>query len=371
MMIENWKINGSQFKILVILCFIGSSILLAPGTLSSEAKQDAWISSILGLVISLLLVWLYNSLGNLFPNMTLLEYTEKIFGKWISRIIYIFFIIFLFINCSMLLYIVGDFMITQIMPETPIQFITILFTLVIIIATRLGLETFARAGEILYPLVIILFMVLMLFLLPEVDTKRLTPLLESSPKALLKGTVLYASFSSFPLIVLLVLFPTCVNNLKEAKKSFLRGALIGSVIIVIMTFFCISVLGHNITTRTTYPTYILAKEIDLADFIQRIEAIIAIIWLITMFYKTLLYFYGSVLGLSQIFNLKDYRPITLPMGMILVILSLVVYPNSTYAATWNTTTWIPYVLTFGFVYPLILLLIGGLRKKREKRKIKS
>lgn len=359
---ENWKISGRQFKILVILCFIGASILLTPSTMAAEAKQDAWIAALIGLVFSLLLIWLYNSVSSYFPNMTLIEYTEKTLGKWIGKAVFTVFTLFMFFNCSTLVYIVGDFLTTQIMPETPIQFTNILFTVVIVLGTRYGLETFARTGEILYPWVIGLFLILTFFLLPEIDVKNIQPVYEYGMKPILRGTILYLSFSALSLIPLLMIFPTYVNNLKVAKKSFLSGTLIGGIIIFLIVTFSVLVLGHSITARNAFPSYILAKKISLADFLERIEAIIAVLWLITVFFKTILYFYGSVLGLAQILNLKDYRRITLPMGMILVVLSLVVYPNSTYMATWNTTTWVPVILTFGFFYPLVLLVISKIRK---------
>lgn len=359
---ENWKISGRQFKILVILCFIGTSILLAPGSMAAEAKHDAWIASLLGLVFSLLLVWLYNSVSNHFPNMTLIEYTEKSLGKWIGKAVFAAFTLFMFFNCSTLIYIVGDFITTQIMPETPIQFTNILFAAVIVLGTRLGLETFSRTGEILYPWVLGLFLILTFFLLSEIDVKNVQPIFEYGMKPILRGSIFYISFSTLPLIPLLMIFPTHVNNLKVGKKSFLMGTLIGGIIVSLIVTFSVLVLGHSITARNAFPSYILAKKISIADFLERIEAIIAVLWIITMFFKTILFFYGSVLGLAQILNLKDYRRITLPMGMILVVLSLVVYPNSTYAATWNTTTWVPVILTFGFLYPLVLLIISKIRK---------
>jgi spore germination protein KB len=100
----------------------------------------------------------------------------------------------------------------------------------------------------------------------------------------------------------------------------------------------------------------------LADFLERMEAAIATLWIITIFYKIVIYFYGAILGLAQTLNLQDYRPLTLPMAMILIVISLIIYPNVVYANTWNSTTWIPFVLTFGLFLPLLLLIVAVLRK---------
>ncbi|MCM3676067.1 hypothetical protein M3699_19920 [Peribacillus simplex] len=41
-------------------------------------------------------------------------------------------------------------------------------------------------------------------------------------------------------------------------------------------------------------------------------------------------FYVLNLGIAQILNLKDYRLLTLPLGMILLVFSLVSVPNTAY-----------------------------------------
>ncbi len=366
-MSSNWKISPRQFKILVVLYFVGSSILLAPGSAATNAKQDAWIASILSLIISTLLVCLYNAVGNRTSNMTLIEYTEKLLGKWIGLVVSLLFIFYLFFNCSLLVFTFGDFVTTQIMPETPIQFTNLLFVIVVVYGTRLGLEAFSRTAEILYPWVIGLLIIFLVFLFPELEFENIQPVYEYGMKPIIRGTLSYTSFSTLPLIGLMMIFPSCVNNQKEANKSFIKGTFIAGSIMFIVTTFCILVLGHDITARNAFPSYALAKKISLGDFIERIEAIIAIIWVITMFYRIILLFYGSVIGISQVLKLKDYRSLTLPLGMILVVFSLIVYPNSTYAFEWDAKIWLPYVLTYSFFLPLLLLIVSYFRNKYKEK----
>jgi len=365
-MIEKVKISPHQFKLIVILVYIGSSILVIPGILASEVKQDAWISALLGILFGLLLVWLYNSLGDKFGNMTLVEYSEKILGKWIGKLISLFFVMFLFINCSTLIYIFGNFITTEILTETPIQFTNIIFIAVIIMGTRYGLETFAKASEILYPLVLVLLIMLLIFLCKDIDLKNIQPVFEYEIKHIVKGSLLYVSYSSLTLVALMMIFPAYVNNKKEAKKSFLIGTLTGGIIIFFLTFFVISVLDPNIAALNEYSTFTLAKKINVGKFLERLEAIVTLLWFITIFYKTIIYFYGIVFGLAQILKLKDYKPLTLPSGILVVIFSLIIYPNSSYANKWNSTTWVSFALTSGFFIPLLLLLVGKIRKIKNK-----
>ncbi len=366
-MLENWKISVHQFKILVILCYVGSSILLAPRNAATAAKQDVWIAAILGLIIAVLLVYLYSAVGNLFPNMSLIKCTEELLGKWIGIVVSLLFIFYLFFNSSILVYMIGDFVTTQIMPETPIQFTNLLFVIIVVFGTRLGLEAFSRTAEILYHWIIGLLIIFLVFLFPTLEFKNIQPIFEHGAKPVIRGALSYTSFSSLTLIPLMMIFPACVNNQREAKKAFIKGAFIAGIIMFIVTTFCILVLGHDITARNAFPSYALAKKISLGNFIERIEVIIAVIWVITMFYKIILHFYGAVIGIAQILKLKDYRPLTLPLGMILVVFSLIIFPNSTYAIEWGSTTWLPYVSTYGFFLPLFLLIVSYLRDKHKEK----
>jgi len=362
LLLKKQKISSRQFKILVVMCFVGTSILVTPASLASEAKQDAWLAAITGLLFGLPIVYIYNSVGRHMHNMTLIEYIEKVLGKWLGKIVSLLFIFFCFINSASLLYIVGDFLTTQIMPETPIQFTNTLFVIVVVMGTRLRVETWARAGEILYTWVIGFFITLILLLLPEMKIQNIQPVFEHGLKANLRGALLFMSYSSLTLIILLMIFPAYVNKPLKAEKSFLKGVLIGGTMIFIITIISILILGYDFTARNAFPTYTLAKTISLGDFLERLEAIIATLWLITIFYKITLYFYGTVLGLAQTLNLRDYQPLTLPMAIILIVFSLVVYPNVVYANTWNSTIWVSMTLTFGFFLPLLLLIVTAFRK---------
>jgi spore germination protein KB len=55
----------------------------------------------------------------------------------------------------------------------------------------------------------------------------------------------------------------------------------------------------------------------------------------------------------------------LPFGIVVLTLSQVVYPNPTYAAEWDTTTWISYVMINGLFLPLLLFIVGKIKGKKR------
>lgn len=100
--------------------------------------------------------------------------------------------------------------------------------------------------------------------------------------------------------------------------------------------------------------------------LQLIEVMMAVIWFLTIFFKLTVCFYASALSLAQVFKLSSYRPLVLPLGMIIVVLSLIVYPNIVYFRMFTSEAWTPFALLFGFAIPLMLLLLSMVKKAMGK-----
>ncbi|GHI00421.1 GerAB/ArcD/ProY family transporter [Neobacillus kokaensis] len=361
------KISARQFALIVIFFSVGSTILTIPGGMTQAAKQDAWIGAILGTGISFILVFLYITITKMFPQLTLVELNEKILGKWIGRIVSLCFIFFAFYSSALMLADVGDFLTIQILPETPNAALQILFAIIVIMGVRLGLETLARSAEILFICFMVLFIILVITLLPKVELENIQPIFESG-KPIIKAAFLYICYFSLPLVVLLMVFPASVNQPKKAEKNFYISILISGTILLCLIILTILVVGSTLSAHQLYPSYALARMINLENFLQRIEAIMAAMWFITLYFKMVFYFFAAVIGLAQTLKLNDYLPLTLPLGMILVLLSLLVNPNTVAAETFNTDIWPLLVSTYGLGLPILLLAVQYSKKNFQRNK---
>lgn len=364
-MLEKGKISAVQFTLLVILFTIGSSVLIIPAGLAVEAKQDAWITAFLSVGIGLLLVWLYIILGNRFPYMSLAEYSERILGKWLGKTISCFFFSFTLLLTSLVLRNIGDFLTTQNMPSTPIQAVHIIFLMIVMMGTRLGIESIGRAAQIFFPWVVLFFLVMVISISPLIKLENIQPIFEAGAKAIIRAAVPFIGTPFMELVTFLMILPY-VNQTKKGKKAFMVGTLIGGIVLIMDVLLCILVLGFDTTARQAYPSYVLVKKISIIHILERIEAVMAGIWFISVFFKTTICFYVSVLGMVQTFELKDYRFLIFPLGIIVMILSIVSYPNTAYMISFVSKIWTPYALTYGLFLPLLLIVVSFLRKEKQK-----
>jgi spore germination protein KB len=354
-------ISLRQFTVLVLLMTVGDSLLVLPAIPASEAKHDAWISALAGLVFSLPILWLFGVANRRFQGLSLIEYVHERFGRTFGTVLGLLFLIFPLTCSAVQIREIGDFMITHILPETPIQAIHLLFIAVILFGAAQGLEPIARTAEILFPWFLLLFTTFVLFLFPQIDFRNIQPVLGEGVKPVLRGALTAAAFPYTELVILLMIAPY-VTNREKAGKSLIVGAVLGGLVLITVVSLCICVLGHYVSGSQLYPTYTLAKKISVGLFLERLEAIMAIMWFISAYFKITIYVYALHLGIAQTFKLNGYKPLLLPGGMLLVSLSIAIAPNIVHFQTLITRYW-PYLdFLYAIVFPLVVIGAHALRK---------
>lgn len=359
------QITVRQFLLMVILFTIGSSLLAIPSNAAASMKQGAWIPIITGMGCSCLILFILMKTVHRYPTLTFVEINSLLLGKWVGTIVSLMWILTAFIGgvCT-LVYYMGHFVTTQIMTATPDYIINIIFSALLVMGLLLGPRTVARTAEILFPVVAVLIAALIGFVSPKIQLEHFQPVWEAGITPILKITLDYVSFAGFPLVFFLMIYPSSVQTGTKASKTFVLGSLIGGMLLLLVTAACIGVLGAETTARLFYPSYALAKRINIAEFITRIEVIVAAIWIITLFFETIVYFYATMKGLAQLLKLSDERALVLPLGVLAAVLSMVVYHNSAYQQEWDERTWPFWVMTSGLFFPLLLLAVGTIRKKK-------
>lgn len=355
------KISNHQVFTLTACATCGSSILVVATPLAELSKQDAWISSIISIIIGIPFLLLYCYLGKLFPDKTLVQIITTVFGKWIGWIISAFFVFFCILSGTQIFSYVGSFITTEYLVSTPIYAVNALITAILVIALLYGLETTARSSEILFNIVVIIMVFLFFANIPNIKIGNLLPVLGNGFPPIVRGIIYTSSYRTWGLIILTMIYPIHVENPKEARKAILLGYLSGAAILFFMVVMSTLVLGSYITSISEYPSYFLAKQISFG-FLSRIEGFIVGAWIITLLYKTFCYFYAGLQGISQMFGLKENKKLVVPILFLALIYSNIVYPNSAYQVYWDKYVWIPYVFSIAVILPIIILLVYVIKK---------
>jgi spore germination protein KB len=356
------KISSFQFFILVIMFVVGSSVLYIPTVLAATAKEDAWIVGIIGGVLGVGVVFLYVKTAEASQGKDLIQMYDSVFGFILGKVFTIIFCIYCLIQASLILRGIGDFMVTQIMPETPIEIIMGLFIFFVMYAQKYGVEVFARSAEIFFPWIIFLFSFGVCMILPDIQFNRILPILDNGIKPILKGTFSYLGFPYLECVLLLMLLPYC-NQLKLAKKSWILGTIAGAFLLLIPIVLSLMVLGSEMTARQSYVTYILAKKMGIPHVFERMEVIIAIVWVITIFYKLLVCSFCLTKSVGTLLKVEDEKILVFPLGIFIFCTSIISGEDIVYLNDFSSNVWPFFAVQTGLLLPLFILFIQKIKKR--------
>ncbi|GFZ77649.1 germination protein [Paenibacillus marchantiophytorum] len=353
---ENRIISTKQLAILVIYFIIGDMLLILPSLTAAASKQDAWLSGGTGFLVGWPIAWLLFRFSRLFPKLTLVQYNRVLLGKWAGGFITIFYLYYFLTSVSILIREVGDFLKTQIFTVTPLHAIHIMMIILLVWGVKSGLETIARTSETFFPLYLLLFFSLFILLIPQVKFEKLHPFMGEGILAIIHGSLYSSTFTFCELCTFLMIFPQVISK-DHTQRDYLLGVTFGGIAISSTILLTITVIGPNLASIELYAAYLTAQKINIGNFVQRVEAILAINWIISTYFKCILDFYALLLGTSQLLNLRDYRILSVPAGFVIfglafAITTNIVYFNSivSYYIFWDATCALGIPLLLYFVY---------------------
>ena len=128
-------------------------------------------------------------------------------------------------------------------------------------------------------------------------------------------------------------------------------------------FFVLTIFGITAINQL-YPVYTMIRKISLLGFFENFEVLITASWILGNFVKISVFLYVSSLGLSQLFQLSDYRIVVLPLSLIILLLSYWNIPNVVYLLDFMSKVQPFYFILVQTLFPLLLYLVGTFRHRR-------
>ncbi|MGM0883972.1 MAG: GerAB/ArcD/ProY family transporter [Bacillota bacterium] len=363
---NNAQITSSQCAKLLFLFALGSAVLILPTAITAIAKQDAWLSVLLVGPFNYFILTVFLALADRFPNMSLAQYAEKVLGVWAGKVLTLTYLLLFLLLSALVLRNISDFIGLSVLPRTPVWFVDVTFMIVVIYGVFLGIETIARTGEILFGWVIFVFIIILVSLLNQFDFHNLEPFLYEGIVRPLKGIYPVLGFPIGEFVFITMIFPL----VSKQDRTKLRKSLKLSVLLLVSTsalliIFLIGVMGAEEVSRSPFSVYELAKNINIEEILVRVEILVAMVWVGTVFIKLALCVYALTVLTAQMLKLSTYRPLVVPYAFVIVPLSILAYRNVAHAKEFATEVWTVYSVFQGFVLPLLLLVIAAITGKRD------
>ncbi|GGP14994.1 GerAB/ArcD/ProY family transporter [Oceanobacillus neutriphilus] len=361
---EQAKISTSQLFILMILFQLSNSLLIP---LAMKAGRDSWLAILIAAAVSIFLFFIYRALYLYYPTLLLTDYTEKLIGKFLGRILAFLYILFFLYSAARVLREFGVMLLSFAFPETPLFVACAMMMLVVIYTVFKGIEVVARTGELLFVIMVMLafFLFLLIAISGLIDISNLKPAFEDSPKILdtVFTETLYVPFGE--IIVFTMIFPY-LNQSKKLGKTGIAAISITGASLAFTTILNISVLGVPLIERSLFPLLTTIQSIQVGGFLQRLDVIFILALVIGGFFKVTVYTYCAVIGTASLFDIKEPSKLAYPMGMTVLFLSLIIASNYSEHIEEGLKIFPLYAqLPFQIILPVFLLIIAFLKNRKK------
>lgn len=358
-------ISHHQLINLIITFLIGTFIIVGSRTIA-PASNSGWAIVFANIFPSLLLAFILITLQKRFPGKTLVEYNEIILGKFLGKVLNISYLLYFIFLLSLigdnLVFIYTDLFYSATPPS--VFYVTLYF--LCLMAALGGITNVARLGEIGTPflLAIVLITSLMVFLSPETDLGNLFPLFTEGTKPILQSFWYNFTFPFGEIIVFTMFLPS-VGKEKDLFKSMSKGIIIGGAIMLMVSIRNIAVLGPGRLENVSYASAEAIRLIELAGFLERVESVVVIFWVVGVLIKALVVFYAAGLAASQIIKVKNINLFWLPIIALAFAANHFLTPSQFEVIKINYAVY-PYFIVLQIIVPVFLLLVAKLRGLKTK-----
>lgn len=361
------QITDKEGICVLVLFLTGSTLVIGTG---GDAKNDAWLAGIAGILMAVPMLAVYARIISLFPGRDLFEILEismgQIAGKTIS-LIYIWYSIHL---GAMILRNFGEFINTLTMPETPIIVPMFMLGLICIISVRLGVEVIGRSCTYFLPVIILVIIAAVVLGLGNWNLDYLKPVMHHALGNVMKGAFSAFSFPFTESVLFMGFFYT-LKTKRSPYRVYFFGTLFAGTIIVLLTMRNIAVLG-NMLGMYYFPSYIAVGRINIRDFLQRLEGSVAIVMLVGVFIKSSVCLFVASKGLTRIFKLTDYKSIVIQLGLLMICFSYIVYSNIMEMWYWAFKVYQYYAFPMEVILPVITWIFAEVKyRKMQEKSIKT
>ncbi len=367
MMIGNGeKLTSFQVIMLVVTCRLLINYAFTPAFNLPPGNQDAWIIDVLSGVYILVMYLPVLFLSNRFRGIPPAQYFEILLGKYLGKFAGFMISLYLLFFAFFFSVIFIDFIKSSVLTTTPVYAILILLLVIAAYAAYIGLDSIIRAAELLIIFIMFIIIAFTVLNFNNFDMQAFLPILHDSNifQLNLSAISLAGRFCDGVMFMVIIAY---MDKKYSVNKTFITTLLLFSSFAVLLTVTTEAVLGADYAKRLNFPYYTTTQQINLFDFIQRIEFVNVIGWIFGFMIKISSFIAASSLVMRDTLKTKSNQIFIIPMSILIMVFILMtdITKNAVYRKI--IYVYAPYLVSaFTYAFPLILVIVYFFRRKKLK-----
>jgi len=273
-----------NFSILVLVSFVLQSMLM-PVLLTGVDGPEGWISVLIGAFLLFIAIKAVNKALKNHSEDTIISVSDKLFPKYISKLIGIYYILmFLTVN-SLIMKDFAEQIKLMMMFRTPLSTIIITILLTAAYAAKKGIHTIAGITNIVFLTSFIPYLLIIVFSTYYADYSNIFPLYPPDTEGILRS-VPNAALSFFGFSVLL--FSNSRVSVKEKNLKTNQLYLMTSALLYLASYLLIIVkFGTKEAANLVWPFVSIMKFVNIPGFFFESTEIVGLCLQITLIFTSI------------------------------------------------------------------------------------
>jgi len=364
---NNYKMQNIEAIFLILIVMINKMIINLPYYITDLVGTGAIINLIYIGILGLIFVFCLNFLFQKFPNSDIIDISEFLGGKFLKIIIGIIFVAFFLFVAYVTLSDFANLLKTIYFKNSPLIFILLFFMIGILIANLVGFKSIIHTICIIIPFTLASIIIALFAIYDEISINKFSPFFGYNFKTTFVDGLLNI-FSLYFISYYYFLIPLLKNSF-DYKKITVTSYIFSWILLFLTVISISTVYSMNDNSEPLNSLYLLSRRIELGNFLQRLDAIFILLWLISVF----CYLSVSVFMISRILqkmtNVENQKMFAFPV--VSIFLGLCLFPFNSQVSHFIENTIYRYLiigLIFGVCF--IILILANLKFKFMKGKLK-
>lgn len=280
-------------------------------------------------------------------------------GAWVIALYYIG--VFLG-NCVLLLRQFAENTLLTAQPYMEFSIVVLIYMGAAAVIAYAGLEGMVRANYIITPFAVLALLLVLLLLAPFYNIHNLLPWQGKGLENVIPEALLFAGVDTgtFALIILAPAF----QNLRTIRQAAIFGLGLSTLLRTVTVLVFTLVFDVQPAREKVIPFFEMARLVYLSRYLQRIESLFIILWVMTGVLAIAINFYMGVYLITRLLNLPTMRPLVPIVAILLAELSMLP-PDITTVIILDLLAIRTYLNIGVYVIPAILIAAAFLKKKRR------
>lgn len=359
-------IGAREAGALGIIFVITKIFLPFPRTMAELGGTAGWMIVVIAALLSPFTWWaIQGILSNSKQGVSLILATEEIMGPILGSVINLAYFTLFFMITFIVLREFSEIIVSDILPRTPLIVILLCLLASICVLAHAGIETIGRISWLFLGIILSSIVVLLLGgLFSHTEPDALLPIWGTGlPHVLQAGIVKSSLFSE--LLVFGFLLPR-MRDKQGQRKAAWWCIVVSSIIMISTCIVYLYVFPYPTAIRITTPVFELSRVIVFGRWIQRVEILFLVVWLLCTVIKLAIGLYCSATTLAHILHIPRHRPFIFPLALLVYSFSLLP-PNEIVAASWDRDLLRVYGSILSIILPLLTWMVGVMRRKRGQQ----